>query len=334
VRAPIEVVLPFWLDAPDTEALQIADAASAAGLGGLWIGEMATFDAFALATAIGLRAPGLGLRVGPLPISVRTPVSIALGASSVAVLTGCGVDIALGASSPFIVAGWHDREWSHSAARMRETIDCLRPILRGERADHGGPYVRSQGFRLRHPLPHARIGVGPFGPTMTRVAAQFADEAVLNLASPQRVTVVREQLEQHAAAAGRTPPHLTVWVPVAVRPGAAAVRQLAGQLAVYLAPPGYGEMFSELGFADLVERARSGARRSELASAVPLELAEQLAAVGTEEQVATRLQAYRDAGADTVAVVPVTAEDPAGRAALQCAADSCRKTTPTRETAS
>ena len=36
--------------------------------------------------------------------------------------------------------------------------------------------------------------------------------------------------------------------------------QLAAQLAVYLAPPGYGEMFSELGFDDLVvKRARAGA---------------------------------------------------------------------------
>jgi probable F420-dependent oxidoreductase len=330
VRAPIEVVLPFWLDAPDEEALEIADAASAAGLRGLWIGEMATFDAFALATAVGLRAPGLGLRVGPLPISVRTPVSIALGASSVALLTGCQIDVALGASSPFIVAGWHDRQWLHSAARMRESIQCLRPILRGERADYDGRYIRSQGFRLRHPLPHTSIGVGAFGPVITQLTARLADEVVLNLASPQRVSQVREQVEYHAAAAGRTPPHLTVWVPVAVRPGATALRQLANQLAIYLAPPGYGEMFCELGFADFVERARRGARRSELAAAIPLELAEQLAAVGTPEQVATRLRAYLQAGADTVAVIPVTAEDPGGRTALQCAADSCRFTSPTR----
>jgi probable F420-dependent oxidoreductase len=334
VRAPIDVVLPFWLDRPDVEAVDIAEAAGDAGLTGLWIGEMASFDAFALATAVGMRAPGLRLNVGPLPISVRNPVAVALGASSVATLTGCPIDIALGASSPVMVAGWHDREWLHSAARMRETIQCLRPILRGERADYDGRYVRSHGFRLRHPLPHTGIGVGAFGPIMTKLAARLADEVVLNLASPQRVSQVREQIDAHAAAAGRTSPHLTVWVPVAVQPGEAALRQLANQLAIYLAPPGYGEMFCELGFAELVERARSGARRSELAAAIPLELAKQLAAVGTPEQVAARLRAYRQAGADTVAVIPVTAEDPAGRAALQCAAESCRITSPAREAAS
>ena len=333
MRSPIEAVLPFWLDRPDLEALEIADAVTAAGIDGLWIGEMATFDAFALATAIGARAPGLGLRVGPLPTSVRTPASIALGASTVAGITGAQVDIALGASSPFIVSGWHDRDWSHSVGRMRETIECLRPILRGERGDYDGRYVRSHGFRLRNPLPHSRIGVGVFGPSMMRLAAEFADEVVLNLASPQRVSQVREQIEQQATAAGRIPPHVTVWVPVAVRPGAAALRQLAGQLAVYLGPPGYGEMFCDLGFGDLVERARSGARRADLAAAIPFELAGQLAALGDPDQVGERIRAYLDAGADTVAVIPVTAEDPAGRTALGCVADLCHNTTPAQETA-
>jgi probable F420-dependent oxidoreductase len=333
VRAPIEAALPYWLDRPDLEALEIADAVRAAGLGGLWIGEMATFDAFALATAIGARAPGLGLRVGPLPIGVRTPTSIALGASTVAGVTGAQVDIALGASSPFIVSGWHDRDWSHSVGRMRETIECLRPILRGERGDYDGRHVRSHGFRLRNPLPHSRIGVGAFGPTMLRLAAELADEVVLNLASPQRVSQVREQIERQATAAGRIPPHVTVWVPVAVRPGRAALRQLAGQLAVYLGPPGYGEMFCDLGFGDLVERARSGARRADLAAAIPLELAGQLGALGDPDRVAERIRAYLDAGADTVAVIPVTAEDPAGRTALGCAADLCHTTTRAQETA-
>lgn len=334
MRASIEAVLPFWLDRPAVEAVQIAEATSEAQLSGLWIGEMASFDAFALATAIGMRTKGLQLRVGPLPISVRTPVAVALGASSVASLTGCHVDVALGASSPVIVAGWHDREWWHSAARMRETIQCLRPILRGERANYDGRHIRSNGFRLRHPLPTTRIAVGAFGPTMIRLAAELADEVVLNLASPRRVAQVRKQVDDHAAAADRTPPHVTVWVPVALRPGGPSLRQAANQLAVYLAPPGYGEMFRELGFAELVERARSGARRSELAAAIPIELAEQLGAFGAPEQIAARLHAYLDAGADTVAVVPVTAEDPAGRAVLQIAADTCRLISSHQEAAS
>ena len=320
VTGRIEVALPFWLDRPDEEALDIALAAREAGFETLWIGEMATYDAFALATAVGHRAPGLRLKLGPLALGVRSPVALALGASSVASLTGSKVDIALGASSPAIVAGWHDRQWAQHASRMRETIECLRTILAGTRVDYTGQHVRSRGFRLRKPMPDSRIAVGAFGPAMTRVAARHADEVVLNLVPPARVADMRAIIDAEAAAAGRIPPRLTVWVPVAVNPGDAALGQLAAQLAVYLAPPGYGEMFSELGFLDLVQRARAGARRVELATAVPVALLDQVCALGSPEGIAARLQAYHDAGADTVAIVPSTAEDPCGAATLNAVA--------------
>jgi probable F420-dependent oxidoreductase len=322
VSGHIEAVLPYWLDRPDEEALEIALATRRVGLGTLWIGEMATFDAVALATAVGHRAPGLGLKLGPMAVGVRSPVAIALAASSVAALTGSSVDVALGASSPAIVSGWHDREWGHSAARTKETIVCLRAILAGERSDYNGRHVRTHGFRLRSPRQDTRICVAAFGPAMTRVAARYADEVVLNLVPPERVRATRHVIETEAGAAGRAPPRLAVWVPVALEPGAAALAQIASQLTIYIGAPGYGEMFSELGFGDLVRRAREGARRSQLQQLVPAELLEQVCALGSAEQVAARVAAYHEAGADIVGVAPSTAEDPAGHHALTALADS------------
>lgn len=322
----IEAALPYWLDRPDVEAMTIAREVRAAGLQGLWLGEMSTYDAFALATAIGLSVPEIRLNIGPLPISVRNPVGLALGASSVASLTGAQVGLAIGASSPPIVTGWHDRDWRHSTTRMRETIECLRQIVKGERSAYTGRLVSSHGFRLRHPIPATRIAVGAFGPAMIRLTAEIADELVLNLATPERVAKVRHELDTHAAAAGLDAPHLTVWVPVAVQPGQASYAQLAAQIGVYLAPPGYGDMFMDLGYSDLVQLARSGVRRADLAAAIPAELLDQIGAVGTPEHVLARLDAYLSAGADTVAVVPATADDPGGRAALCCAADLAAST--------
>lgn len=133
---------------------------------------------------------------------------------------------------------------------------------------------------------------------MIRLAAQHADEVVLNLASPFRVGRVRAAIDSAAAAAGRAAPRLTVWVPVAVNPGAAAHSQLAAQLAVYLAPPGYGEMFSALGFDGLVRSARSRATRRELAVAVPSELLDRVCALGSPDQ-------WRPGSAPTRMPVPI-----------------------------
>jgi probable F420-dependent oxidoreductase len=309
--------MPFWLDRPDEEATEIALAAEQAGIETVWVGEMASFDAFALATAIGLslRTPEVRLKIGPLAIGVRSPVAIALGVASVATLTRRRVDVALGASSPAIVTGWHDRPWTALAPRMRETVPALRSILNGERVDLNGEHVRIRGFKLRRPQPDTSITVAAFGPAMTRVAARCADEVVLNLVTPEHVAGVRARIDEQAAMAGR--PRLAVWIPAALDPGAEAHAQLAGQLAVYLGAPGYGEMFTALGFGSLVDRARGGGtRRAELLAAIPFELLEQVGAIGSAREIRERIRAYREAGADHVGVAPSTTEDPAGHRLL------------------
>jgi alkanesulfonate monooxygenase SsuD/methylene tetrahydromethanopterin reductase-like flavin-dependent oxidoreductase (luciferase family) len=148
---------------------------------------------------------------------------------------------------------------------------------------------------------------------MTQVAARGADEVVLNLVTPEHVAAVRRRVDGEAAAAGRATPRLSVWVPAALEPGAEALAQLNGQLAIYLGAPGYGELFSDLGFDSLVSRARSGARRAELAAAIPPQLLDQIGAAGSPEDVSRRIASYHDAGADHVGLVPSTAEDPGGR---------------------
>jgi probable F420-dependent oxidoreductase len=304
VSNTLGVAIPFWLDRPDEEAVEIARTADQAGITTVWVGEMASFDAFALATAIGLQTERVRLKVGPLAVGVRSPVAIALGVSSVAKLVGRSVDVALGASSPMIVSGWHDRPWKRLAGQMRESVVALRALLDGERID--------RGFRLRRPQPEASITVAAFGPEMTRVAARLADELVLNLVTPDHVAAVRARIDTEAAAAGRSAPRLAVWVPAALDPGEQALAQLASQLAVYLGAPGYGELFAGLGFGTLVDRARAGAPRAALAEAIPWELPAHIGALGSSDQIVARVAAYHDAGADHVAIVPSTAEDPAG----------------------
>ncbi len=312
----LQVVAPYWLDRPDEEAVEIAVEAWRNGYAAMWLGEMATFDAFALATAVGLRAPGLALKIGPLALGVRSPVALALGLASVATLTGAHADLALGASSPEIVSGWHDRRWTGLASRARETVEAVRSILDGERAAYSGDHVRTHGFRLRQPQPDSKISLAAFGPAMTRVGACVADEVVLNLVTPEHVAEVRALVDSEARAHRRTPPEIAVWVTVAMDPGPATLAQMAGQTAVYLRPPGYGEMFTELGFGSLVERARAGVKRSELAKEIGVELLSQVCAIGASGEIQTCLAAYLAAGADHVGIVPATAEDAAGQRVL------------------
>jgi alkanesulfonate monooxygenase SsuD/methylene tetrahydromethanopterin reductase-like flavin-dependent oxidoreductase (luciferase family) len=60
----------------------------------------------------------------------------------------------------------------------------------------------------------------------------------------------------------------------------------------------------------------------ELADHVPEDLLGQVCLAGSSARIAASLQAYHEAGADCVAVVPSTAEDPGGRAVFTAVADA------------
>lgn len=311
MAADRSVVLGFWQDRPPEEALATAEAADRLGFGEVWVGEMATYDAFALATAIGVRVRA-SLTVGPLAVHVRTPVGMAMGVASVASLTGRAVRLAIGTSSDVVVGGWHGRERLAPAATLATAATALRPLLAGER----GP----GGYRLRLPAPDPgggpQLTIAAFGPRAVQVAGRHADRVVLNMVTPAAVARYRAALDRAAAEAGRSAPRLAVWLAAAVDPEPEAIAQLARGYVGYLAAPGYGEVFAEAGFADLVALARSGAAPRDVLAEVPSALLAEVGLVGSVAAVEARLGEYEQAGADEVGVVPATAGDPAGERTL------------------
>ena len=84
----IEVSLGLWQDRPPQEVIDTARLADALGYPAVWIGEMATWDAFALGTHVGRDFTFSRLVLGPFAVTVRDPTMIAMGAASVAALTG------------------------------------------------------------------------------------------------------------------------------------------------------------------------------------------------------------------------------------------------------
>lgn len=298
----VAVVLPYWPDRPAGEALEVATAADELGFDELWVGEMATYDAFALATAIGLRTSRLALTIGPLAVGVRSSATIAMGIASVANLVDREVNVALGTSSTLVVEAWHERARRQPARTLEHTARTVRAVLAGGKSDGG--------FRLRLEPRACALSIAAFGPQAVRIAADLGDRMVLNLVTP--ATAAR-LVEQYRAAGGT---RVAAWVPAAVDPADDDRAQLTRALVAYLAAPGYGEAFEEAGFGEVVAFARSRPHPRDLLAAIPPEMLEAVGLVGDAATVAARLAAYRDAGVDDVCVVPATASDRAGQRTL------------------
>jgi probable F420-dependent oxidoreductase len=311
------LALPFWLDRPPLEALDVARAAEAAGWDELWVGEMASFDAFALAGAIARTTARIELTVGPLPVTLRDPVALAMGVSSVAELGGRSAHLALGASSALVTAGWHGVRAPASVGRFRETVALCRSLFAGERSDVSGDHVTSHGFRLRLGAAGATVSIAAFGPKLLDLAAVVADRVVLAHVTTDQVRAVRARIDATAAAAGVAPPRLVVWVSVGI--GDAAAEQIRRALVAYVGQRGYADMFHAAGFAATVELARSGAGPKEVLAALPPTVLDAVSACGDAERIRARLDAVRAAGADDVCVVPSTASEGGVEAVLAAA---------------
>ena len=136
----ISVVLGQWLDRPLAADLEIAVLADELGYTELWVPEMAKADAPALAALIAARTERIELTLGPLPVTVRSSVQIAIALQTVA-LAGRHVHVALGTSSS-LVARWHGRSRKQAAERLDTTRREVAALLAGERVN---------GFRLSQP---------------------------------------------------------------------------------------------------------------------------------------------------------------------------------------
>lgn len=294
-------VVPYWLGRPAGEALEVVTAAAEVGLDEIWIGEMLSYDAFALAGAAAVTTERIRLVVGPLPVTVRTPVGIAMGVASLQQLAGpARVSLALGSSTRPVAGGWHGQEWDRLPDRMRSAVDGIRQALSGERTGVDGP-PSTHGFRLGIPAEVPELAIAAFGPRMRAVADELGDRLVLNLVTPAAV----------ADLAGAVP--ATVWVVSGVDPSAEALAGLKRQVSLYVASPGYGEMFAAAGFGSLVADARAGLPVAAVADRMPDTLVEAIGAIGSAGDVDAGLRRFEAAGAAAVALVPMTWDDPAGR---------------------
>ena len=162
---------------------------------------MATFDAFTLGAVVAQRTARAALTIGPLAVAVRDPVMIAMGAGSLAELTGRTVNVALGSSSPVVVEQWHGRRQERTALALAESAAAVRALLAGDKADVRGEVISTRGFRLRTRAPGTPLTIAAFGPGAVKVAAREADRMVINLVTPKSAARLVQMLYDECRAA-------------------------------------------------------------------------------------------------------------------------------------
>ncbi|HEU5150316.1 MAG TPA: LLM class flavin-dependent oxidoreductase [Iamia sp.] len=293
-----------------------------AGVASLWVPEVWGYDALTGLAHTAARTTTIGLGTFVVQLGSRSPALLATSALSLQSLSGGRFTLGVGVSGPQVMEGWHGVRFRRPVRATRETIEIIRTVSRGERLAHDGevyplPLPDSDGRALR-PLvapAHVPVYVAAMGPANLRLTGEVADGWLGNAFVPEAADVVLGPLREGAAAAGRGLDALDLVAPVAVEltgsdaETEAAVDRHAGGYAFTIGAMGsggrnfYNDAFGRLGHAADVARVqalwRAGDREA-AAAAVPRDLGRLTNLIGSEAEVAARLELHASVGITTV----------------------------------
>ena len=145
-------------------------------------------DSTTLLTAYAARTSRIRLGTGVIPIYARTPANMAQSFATLDEVSGGRVVAGLGVSHKPVVEHWFDNSIDRPLAEMREYVEILRAIWRGDQPPPGHKFrtaFRFAGYEpLRADIPVYLAGLSP---GMLRLAGEIADGVILWLCNPNYV---------------------------------------------------------------------------------------------------------------------------------------------------
>jgi alkanesulfonate monooxygenase SsuD/methylene tetrahydromethanopterin reductase-like flavin-dependent oxidoreductase (luciferase family) len=210
---------------PPERLRAVARAADDAGLEELWLWEDCFLEGGISAAAAALAwTERVRVGVGLLPVPLRNVAVTAMEAATLhrmfpgrAILgVGHGVQDWMGQVGARVES---------PVTLLREHLDALRALLRGERVSTAGRYVKLDGVALDWPPAGApEVLAGATGPRSLRLSGAAADGTVLTaVTGPEGVRRARRLIDEGRESAGRTDHHrVVVYLHTATGPDAAA----------------------------------------------------------------------------------------------------------------
>lgn len=164
----------------------------------LWVPESWGRESFATLGAISQVTRKVSLGTSIINIYSRTPAIVAMAATTLDMLSDNRTIIGLGASTAAIVENWHGLKFNRPASRMKEYIECLRLMTRGEKVKYNGEFFQINNFKILHQPQRANIPIfmAAVNKKMVSMASKLADGILLYLRPLEELKRTTTELKQ------------------------------------------------------------------------------------------------------------------------------------------
>jgi len=306
-------------------AITYAVEAERLGIDSAWTAETWGYDGATPLAYLAAKTSRLRLGTGILQVGARTPALTAMTALALASLSKDRFLLGLGVSGPQVVEGWHGVRFAKPLQRLRETIEIVRLITRGERLVYQGqiyqlPLPDGEGKALVSsvpPRPKLPVYLATLGLKSLQLTGELADGWLGTSFIPEHAAMFFEPIDEGARQAGRTLADLDLQVAGGVVAFSDDVESLIAArkpgLAFTLGAMGsrqhnfYNNVYQRAGYADIALEVQDlwlKKQREAAAARVPDELVLKTNLIGTEDMVRERLRIHRRAGVTTLQVQP------------------------------
>lgn len=164
----------------------------------LWVPESWGRESFATLGAMSQVTRKVSLGTSIINIYSRTPAIVAMAATTLDMLSDNRTIIGLGASTAAIVENWHGLKFNRPASRMKEYIECLRLMTRGEKVKYNGEFFQINNFKILHQPQRANIPIfmAAVNKKMVSMASKLADGILLYLRPLEELKRTATELKQ------------------------------------------------------------------------------------------------------------------------------------------
>jgi F420-dependent oxidoreductase-like protein len=261
------------------------------GFPSLWMANIFALDAITTLAIVGRETERIELGTAVVPSYPRHPLAMAQQALTAQAASRGRFALGIGLSHRIVIEGMFGLSYDKPARHMREYLEVLRPLLRGEQVKHSGELYRVTGG-LGIATPPPALLVAAMGDAMLKLTGELADGTVLWMTGASTLeTHVAPKIRAAARAAGRPSPRIVAGIPIALTSDAAGAREwTAKNLVVYGQLPSYRAMLDKEGLAGPADLALVGDEKTLDAGLA------RLASAGVTDFVASIIAC--DAGAD------------------------------------
>lgn len=183
----------------------------------VWVPHISGYDALTIIGLAGRSTQRIEMVTGVLPVHSRHPLLMAQQALTVHEACGGRLTLGIGVAHPETVSAQWGLSYEKPARYMREYLEVLTPLVRGEKVLYEGEVFRVRSALTLSPVEPLNIMLAALAPHMLHLAGSRTDGTITWVAGPRTLqTHIVPRIKEAAVRAGKPPPRVCVGLPVTV----------------------------------------------------------------------------------------------------------------------